>query len=63
MLLSKWRLGQDVFTVETIPHEPDYRVSVGRADAPHVFNVEAERAEEIQRHLLLLDSEGWERVK
>ena len=63
MELARYRLGTDIFSVETISGQPDYRIAWGRADAPHAFVVEAERAEDIQRHLLTLDSEGWERVK
>ena len=63
MLLAKYRHGQDIFAVETMSGTPDYRCTIGREDAPHSFIVESERAEEIQRHLLTLDGEGWERVK
>ena len=63
MLLAKYKCGANICAVETVSGSPDYRVSVGRENAPHGFIVEAERAEDIQRHLLPLDSEGWERVK
>ena len=61
--LARYKHASDIFSVETISGSPDYRCSIGREDAPHVFNVEAERAEQIQRHLLTLESEGWTREK
>ena len=64
MLLSKYRnANADIFAVETMSGSPDYRCTIGREDAPHAFTIEAERAEDIQRHLLTLEDEGWERVK
>ena len=65
MLLAKYRNGSNIFAIETVSGSPDYRCSIGRADAPHSFMVESERAEEMQNYLLTLENEGWiwERVK
>ena len=63
MELARYRHDTDIFSVETVSGSPDYRIAWGRADAPHTFNVEAERAEEIQKYLLTLDADGWMREK